>query len=152
MVAIAGQGATTRMHKESHQVLDLVNLFDPITKYSVQIREPEIVPEIVRKAFKFAQTEKPGAAFLDFPENVAEMEIDYVEPLRVQQQVPPRAAAGKCRQVAEMIDKAENPIIIAGNGVNRHNACDALLNLAETVNIPVATTFMAKGAIPSSHP
>ena len=55
LVAIAGQGATTRMHKESHQVLDLVNLFDPITKYSVQIREPEIVPEIVRKAFKFAQ-------------------------------------------------------------------------------------------------
>ncbi|EFL87765.1 acetolactate synthase large subunit [Ahrensia sp. R2A130] len=152
MVAIAGQGATTRMHKESHQVLDLVNLFAPITKYSVQIREPEIVPEIVRKAFKFAQTEKPGAAFIDFPENVAEMEIDEMPPLRVQQPVPPQAASGKCRQVAQLIDEAKNPIIIAGNGVIRHNACDALLNLAETVNIPVATTFMAKGAIPSSHP
>jgi len=57
VVAIAGQGSTTRMHKESHQILNLGNLFHPITKYEAQIREPEIVPEIVRKAFKVAQTE-----------------------------------------------------------------------------------------------
>src|SRR3989442_11005747 len=75
IVAIAGQGATTRLHKESHQILDLVNLFAPITKYSTQIREAEIVPEIVRKAFKVAQTEKPGGAFIDFPENIAELKF-----------------------------------------------------------------------------
>src|SRR2546430_4133730 len=57
IVAIAGQGATTRLHKESHQILDLVNLFRPISKYAAQILEPEIVPEIVRKAFKVAQAE-----------------------------------------------------------------------------------------------
>jgi len=62
VIAIAGQGATTRLHKESHQILDLVNLFKPITKYSTQILSPEIVPEIVRKAFKVALTEEPGAA------------------------------------------------------------------------------------------
>ena len=73
VVAIAGQGATTRLHMESHQLLDLVNMFRPITKYATQILEPEIVPEIVRKAFKVAQTEKPGAVFIDFPENVADM-------------------------------------------------------------------------------
>jgi len=152
LVAIAGQGATTRMHKESHQVLDLVNLFEPITKYSVQIREPEIVPEIVRKAFKFAQAEKPGAAFIDFPENIADMEVENVEPLRVQSPVMPTAAVGKCRQVAEIISGASNPIIIAGNGIIRNKACDELVELAETISAPVATTFMAKGAIPSSHP
>ncbi|MCB1808785.1 MAG: acetolactate synthase large subunit, partial [Candidatus Competibacteraceae bacterium] len=59
LVAIAGQGATTRLHKESHQILDLVNLFEPISKYATQIREPEIIPEIIRKAFKIAETEKP---------------------------------------------------------------------------------------------
>src|SRR5437660_1605438 len=75
IVAIAGQGATTRLHKESHQILDLVNLFTPITKYSTQIREAEIVPEIVRKAFKVAQTEKPGGAFIDFPENIAALKF-----------------------------------------------------------------------------
>ncbi|MFD0917398.1 acetolactate synthase large subunit [Pseudahrensia aquimaris] len=152
LVAIAGQGATTRMHKESHQVLDLVNLFDPITKYSVQIREPEIVPEIVRKAFKFAQAEKPGAAFIDFPENVADMEVEEMPPLRVQSPLTPVAAIGKCKQVAELIDAASNPIIIAGNGVIRAGASDALVAFAEELNLPVATTFMAKGTLPSSHP
>jgi len=151
VVAIAGQGATTRMHKESHQILDLVNLFDPITKYSVQIREPEIVPEIVRKAFKFAQAEKPGAAFIDFPENIAEMEVEAMEPLLVQSAPAPQAAAGKCSRVADMISEAKNPIIIAGNGVIRHHASDALVEFAESINAPVATTFMAKGAMPSSH-
>ena len=81
IVAIAGQGATTRLHKESHQILDQVNLFQPITKYATQILEPEIVAEVVRKAFKVAQTEKPGAAFIDFPENVAEMEVGDKKPI-----------------------------------------------------------------------
>src|SRR2546426_10593053 len=83
IVAIAGQGGTTRLHKESHQILDLVNLFAPITKYSTQIREAEIVPEIVRKAFKVAQTEKPGGAFIDFPENIAELKFSG-KPIEVQ--------------------------------------------------------------------
>ncbi|MEM7069314.1 MAG: acetolactate synthase large subunit [Pseudomonadota bacterium] len=152
MVAIAGQGATTRMHKESHQILDLVNLFDPITKYSTQIREPEIVPEIVRKAFKFAEAEKPGAAFIDFPENVADMAVGESVPLKVQS--PPLATAtqGKCSQVAELISNAKKPIIIAGNGIIRNHASEALVEFAETINAPVATTFMAKGVMPSSHP
>ncbi len=152
VVAIAGQGATTRMHKESHQILDLVNLFAPITKYSTQIREPEIVPEIIRKAFKFAQAEKPGAAFIDFPENVADMQVGSAVPLRVQSPVMPHAARGKARKVAEMISQSKNPVIIAGNGIIRQNASDALVEFAEAINAPVATTFMAKGVMPSSHP
>ena len=71
VVAIAGQAATTRMHKESHQYLDLVRLFEPISKYSTQIRAPQTVPEVVRKAFKVAQAEKPGVSFIDFPEDIA---------------------------------------------------------------------------------
>ena len=84
VVAIAGQSATTRLHKESHQHLDLVNLFRPISKYSIQILEPETIPEVVRKAFKQAQAEKPGVSFIDFPENIAEMEIDGKSPVPVQ--------------------------------------------------------------------
>ncbi|MEM7243485.1 MAG: acetolactate synthase large subunit [Pseudomonadota bacterium] len=152
IVAIAGQGATTRLHKESHQILDLVNLFDPISKYSVQVLEPEIVPEVVRKAFKYSQAEKPGAAFIDFPENIAEMHIDYMEPLRVQAPSDPVAPAGTAQRVIDLLDKAKNPVIIAGNGVIRYDACDELVAFAEAANAPVATTFMAKGALPSSHP
>jgi acetolactate synthase-1/2/3 large subunit len=151
IIGIAGQGATTRMHKESHQVLDLVNLFAPISKYSVQIREPEIVAEIVRKAFKAAEAEKPGGSFIDFPENIAAMQVEGKKPLKVQSAKPPVPPADKITQAAEIISGAKYPLIMAGNGVVRARANEALVNFAEKLNIPVATTFMAKGSIPSSH-
>lgn len=151
LVAIAGQGSTARMHKESHQILDLVNLFDPITKFSTQIREPEIIPEIIRKAFKTAQTGKPRASFIDFPENVAGSNAGDLTPLKAQHPAPAVAPAGKCKQVADLISTAKRPIIMAGNGVIREQASEALVRFAESLNVPVATTFMAKGAIPSSH-
>jgi len=151
VVAIAGQGATTRLHKESHQILDQVRLFQPITKYATQILEPEIVPEVVRKAFKVAQTEKPGAAFIDFPENVAEMEVD-AQPIRVQTAYTPEAPAYKIEKAAALIGAARAPVILAGNGVIRQGAADALVTFAEVLRIPVANTFMAKGVVPFTHP
>ncbi len=150
VVAIAGQGATTRMHKESHQILDLVNLFRPITKYSSQIREPEIVTEIVRKAFKVAQTEKPGACFIDFPENIAEVEVGEKKPIEVQSAYTSAPPELKIAEAARIISEAKCPVIMAGNGVIRQHACDSLLSFAEVLRIPVATTFMAMGAIPFS--
>ncbi len=151
LIAIAGQGATTRLHKESHQILDLVNLFAPISKYSTQIREPEIIPEVVRKAFKVATTEKPGCAFIDFPENIAKAEVEGKQPLRVQSPTPPEPPIEKVKQAGNIISAARYPIIMAGNGVIRAHAHDQLVRFAETLNIPVATTFMAKGVIPFSH-
>ncbi len=151
LIAIAGQGATTRLHKESHQILDLVNLFAPISKYSTQIREPEIIPEVVRKAFKVATTEKPGCAFIDFPENIAKAEVEGKQPLRVQSPTPPEPPIEKVKQAGKIISEARYPIIMAGNGVIRARAYDQLVRFAETLNIPVATTFMAKGVIPFSH-
>ncbi|MFT5658640.1 MAG: acetolactate synthase-1/2/3 large subunit [Gammaproteobacteria bacterium] len=151
IVGIAGQGATTRMHKESHQVLDLVSLFAPISKYSVEIREPEIVAEIVRKAFKAAQAEKPGGSFISFPENVAAMPVEGKKPLKVQSAQPPVPPREKITQAAELISNARYPLVMAGNGVVRARADAALVAFAEKLNIPVATTFMAKGSIPFSH-
>jgi len=152
LVAIAGQAATTRMHKESHQHLDLVNLFRPITKYSAQVLEAGIIPEIVRKAFKQAEAEKPGASFIDLPENIAKAELDEKEPLKVQRALAPVPPEEKIRQASELIAGARYPLVMAGNGVIRAGATDALVRFAETLNLPVATTFMAKGAIPWSHP
>jgi acetolactate synthase-1/2/3 large subunit len=150
IVAIAGQGATTRLHKESHQILDLVSMFDPITKYSTQILEPGIVPEIVRKAFKVAQTEKPGATFIDFPENVAEMITDK-KPIKVQTAYTSEAPGHKVDEAAKLITSAKAPMILAGNGVIRQGAADALVTFAEVLRIPVANTFMAKGVMPFTN-
>lgn len=151
IVGIAGQGATTRMHKESHQVLDLVSLFEPISKYSVEIYEPEIVAEIVRKAFKAAEAEKPGGSFISFPENVAAMAVENKEPLKVQAAKPPVPPQDKINQAAELMSNAKYPLVMAGNGVVRAKADEALVAFAEKLNVPVATTFMAKGSISFSH-
>jgi len=151
IVAIAGQGSTTRLHKESHQILDLVNLFEPISKYSTQIREPEIIPEVVRKAFKIAEAEKPGCSFIDFPENIAGSDLADKEALKVQSPVPPTPPQSMMEEAAKIISEARFPLIMAGNGVVRANASDQLVKFAEQLNIPIASTFMAKGSIPFSH-
>ncbi|RLA01723.1 MAG: acetolactate synthase large subunit, partial [Gammaproteobacteria bacterium] len=151
LVAIAGQASTNRLHKESHQVLDLEAMFLPITKYATRIVGPEVIPEIVRKAFKVAQTEKTGACFIEFPENIAKMDVEDT-PLRVKHAMPPEPAAEQVKRAAELISNAENPIILAGNGVVRAKASKALADFAQQLGIPVANTFMAKGVIPFRHP
>jgi len=151
LVAIAGQAGTDRLHKESHQVLDLQALFTPITKYSSQLLTPNIIPEVVRKAFKKAQMEKTGACFIEFPENIASMPVED-EPLRILPHHAPEASSKSVRHAAELISSARLPIILAGNGVIRAGASEQLSRFAEQLNIPLANTFMAKGAIPFKHP
>lgn len=151
IIAIAGQAGTNRMHKESHQVVDLVQMFRPITKYATQILEPETTPEVIRKAFKVAQSEKPGACFIDFPENIAKMATKS-QPLPVSE--PLRSGAHPdVREIAlKTIEQAKNPLILAGNGVIRARAEAHLQNFAQRLQIPVVNTFMAKGVMPFKHP
>ena len=151
LVAIAGQAATTRLHKESHQVLDLVGLFAPITKYSARLVSPAVIGEVTRKAFRIAATEKKGATFIEFPEDIAQMPAAGA-PLPVYTPELPEPQSNLLRQAAALISQARQPLILAGNGAIRDNACQALRRFAEQGNIPVATTFMAKGALPFSHP
>ncbi len=150
LVAIAGQAGTNRLHKESHQVLDLTGLFEPVTKYSASLLDPDIIPEVVRKAFKLAQSEKTGAAFIEFPENIAAMEVE-LDLLPVTQPPDPEPPALQVAEAAALISGASHPIILAGNGVVRSGASTQLADFAEKLNIPVANTFMAKGVIPFRH-
>ncbi len=151
LVAIAGQADTHRLHKESHQVLDLEELFRSFTKYSSRLLAPDIIPEVTRKAFKVAQTEKTGACFIEFPENIAKMTVDDV-PLAVKHSTMPEPPAERVVRAAELISAAREPIILAGNGVVRAGAWENLAAFAERLQIPVANTFMAKGVVPFRHP
>jgi acetolactate synthase-1/2/3 large subunit len=151
LVAIAGQADTSRLHKESHQVLDLEQMFASVTKYSSRLLTPNITTEVVRKAFKLAQTEKMGATFIEFPENIAKMPIDDV-PLPARNPHLPEPAGSRIEKAVELISSARNPLILAGNGVIRAKAWKQLADFAERLNIPVANTFMAKGVIPFGHP
>ncbi|MDH5325519.1 MAG: acetolactate synthase large subunit [Gammaproteobacteria bacterium] len=151
LVAIAGQADTHRLHKESHQVLDLEEIFRPITKYSSRILAPEIIPEVVRKAFKLAQTEKMGACFVEFPENIAKMTLDS-EPLPIKQPSLSEPPLERVQKAAQILSEAKQPIILAGNGVIRTGAWEQLADFAGKLNIPVCNTFMAKGVVPFKHP
>lgn len=151
LVAIAGQAGTDRMHKESHQVLDLQDMFQPITKYATRLMTPDTIHEVVRKAFKVAQTEKTGATFIEFPENIAEMEVD-LDPLPMSQPMLPEPSTDRIQHAIDIISKAKDPIILAGNGVVRTRAWKQLAKFAGDLNIPVTNTFMAKGVIPFKHP
>ncbi len=152
VVAIAGQAATNRLHKESHQVLDLVNLFQPITRYATQILNPEIIPEVVRKAFKVAQGAKSGATFIEFPENIAHIEHLELTPITPRLVTTPYPSEVRLDAIVQVLNAAEFPLILAGNGLVRARASAALIDFAEKLNIPVANTFMAKGIMPSAHP
>ena len=130
VVALAGQVDTGRMHKESHQHLDLVKLFEPISKYSTQIRTPGVVPEVIRKAFTDAEREKPGVSFIELPEDIADMPADG-EPLKVQRPSRPYPTPQKVEQAAQLISASRNPIVLAGNGVIRGSASGELVAFAE---------------------
>jgi acetolactate synthase I/II/III large subunit len=151
LVAITGQVGTDRMHIESHQYLDLVAMFAPVTKWNRQIVRPSNTPEIIRKAFKISQSEKPGAVHIDLPENIAAMPVEG-KPLQKDGQEKTYASYRSLNTAAAAISKAKNPLILAGNGTIRAHASDALTEFATQLNIPVANTFMGKGAIPYTHP
>ena len=151
LVAITGQVGTDRMHIESHQYLDLVAMFSPVTKWSKQIVRPSNTPEIVRKAFKVAQTEKPGAVHIDLPENIAAMSAEGL-PLRRDKKEKVFAAYQSLNEAAALISQAQNPLILVGNGAIRAHAAASLTEFATQLNIPVANTFMGKGVIPYTHP
>lgn len=150
VVAITGQVSRDRMHKESHQFVDIVNVFGPLTKWSSQAATTATIPEVVRKAFKLAQEEKPGTCLIELPEDVAEEPAEG-EPLRVEKARRPSPDRPSLQRAAELINQARRPLILAGNGAIRGRATDALRELAEHASIPVVNTFMAKGVLPADH-
>ncbi|WP_188455926.1 acetolactate synthase large subunit [Virgibacillus oceani] len=151
VVAITGQAGLERIHKESHQYVDIVGMFEEITKWSQQIRVAHTIPEIIRKAFKKSVLDKPGAVHIELPEDIAMMDTDG-EPLPVTPLPISSPAEAEVKKAAQLINRAKRPILLAGNGVIRDGASDALRQFAEAKNIPVVNTFMAKGVLPSDHP
>src|SRR5205085_3847155 len=151
LVALTGQSDLERMHKESHQYIDLIGILRPIVKWNARVSSPEIVPEVVRKAFKVAESEKPGSTHLELPEDVMARPLD-ASPLPRRAPVQPEPGGRELQRAPELIDTAETPIALVGSGAIRANASRALRAFAQTAGIPVAETFMAKGLIDSEDP
>lgn len=151
LVALTGQGDLRRMHKESHQHIDVVRLMQPITKWNARVGDPAIVPEVVRKAFKVAEAEKPGATHLELPEDVMAADASG-RPLARRTPAPPEPPEEAIRRAVELIRGAENPVVLAGNGAVRAGAAPELRAFARVTKIPVAETFMGKGLLEARDP
>ncbi|MCW2729269.1 MAG: putative acetolactate synthase large subunit IlvB [Mycobacterium sp.] len=153
VLALSAQVGMRRSYKESHQGVDLVSMFAPVTKWSALVATPGAVPEMVRKAFKLAQTERPGAVYLAVPEDVESADAPAeATPLRVNVPRPDDPSAAQVARAADILRAARNPVVLAGHGAARTDASAAVRRFAETLGIPVATTFHGKGVMPDDHP
>ena len=146
MLVLTGQGSTQRLHKESHQVMNVVEMFGPVTKWATSILHPGTIPEVIRKAVRIARTEKPGAVHIELPEDIAGQETTAkpISPIRFRR---PVADDKIVDQAFDLLKSASRPVILAGNGCIRKRASTQLRALCEHTGIGVLSTFMAKGAV-----
>ncbi|MEK6678860.1 MAG: acetolactate synthase large subunit [Nitrospirota bacterium] len=151
LVAITAQASLKKAHKESHQYIDIVKIFQPATKWNARIERPEVIPEIVRKAFKIAQLEKPGATHIELPDDIAASKADG-RPLSGNGIEYPFPNPDAIKRAASIIEQAKSPIILVGNGVTRRRAAEELKEFAERLQIPITNTFMGKGSIDYRNP
>ena len=146
ILVITGQGSSDRLHKESHQILDVCNMFKSVTKWTTSIRNPKTIPEIVRKAVRLATLEKPGAVHIELPEDISKLDVN-AKPLK---SFPYRRSIAEddiIYKAFKLMIEAKSPILIAGNGAIRKRSSRQLRDFCERTNIPVVTTFMGKGAV-----
>lgn len=149
LVGIIGQADTKRLHKESHQNMDAIAMYRPIVKWAQSIVHPGNIPEVVRKAFKLAEAEKPGACVIELPEDLAKAKV-ALQPMPVERTRRPAADHKAIRMAVDLIAEAKNPMILAGNGAVRKRASKQLRRLVRKTGIPCINTFMGKGAVARS--
>lgn len=148
VVAITAQGGLDRLHNESHQNINVIQMFRPITKWNSNIASPEVVTEVVRKAFKIAELEKPGATHIELSEDVASENVpDGLQPIPPQRVRRPGSDYKTIDKTMALLSSAKKPLILAGNGAVRKLASKHLTEFATRYNIPVVSTFMGKGAL-----
>ena len=153
LIAITGQVSTERMHITGHQYLDLTKIFEPVTKRSKMVVKPETICEIVRLAFKYAQSEKMGATHIDLPVDVARMQVGPQEkPITHRTSPAEYSDQLSLEKAAAMINQAKNPMILVGANSASVKTSDSITAMANQLHLPVINTMMAKGVIPSKNP
>jgi acetolactate synthase I/II/III large subunit len=151
VVAITGQAGFDRQHPESHQYLNIVKIFEPATKWSVQVKDSQSIAKIIRMAFRVATTEKPGSVLIELPENLANQMI-ATRPLPVVPIPKSLPISQTIEEALTLISQSQKPLTIVGNGVIRQDAVADLHTFVEKLQSPVIHSFMAKGVLAKSHP
>jgi tartronate-semialdehyde synthase len=153
ILCITGQAPRARLHKEDFQAVDIESISKPVTKWSVMVREPALVPQVFQQAFHIMRSGRPGPVLIDLPFDVQVAEIEFdpdlYEPLPVYR---PTASRKQIERAISMLNDAERPLLISGGGVINSNATALMLEFAELVNVPVVPTLMGWGTVPDDHP
>ena len=153
ILCITGQAPRARLYKEDFQAVDIESISKPVTKWSVMVREPALVPQVFQQAFHVMRSGRPGPVLIDLPFDVQMAEIEFdpdtYAPLDVYR---PRATRPQIDKALSMLNHAERPLIVSGGGVINADAAELLVEFAELVNIPVIPTLMGWGTIADDHP
>lgn len=155
IIAITGQVSTGMIGTDAFQEADITGATAPFSKHNYLVKRAEDLPRIIREAFHIASTGRPGPVVIDVPLDVQTSSFDfyYPETIDIKGYKPTyKGHPMQIRRAAAALEEAERPVICAGGGVITANACEELCELAERRNIPVTTTLMGIGSIPSDHP
>src|ERR1700720_4416352 len=152
ILCITGQAPRARLYKEDFQAVDIESISKPVTKWSVTVREPALVPRAFQQAFHLMRSGRPGPVLIDLPFDVQmaeiEFDIDTYEPLPVYR---PAATRKQIEKALDMLNAAERPLIVAGGGIINADASALLVEFAELTGVPVIPTLMGWGTIPDDH-
>jgi tartronate-semialdehyde synthase len=153
ILCITGQAPRARLYKEDFQAVDIETISKPVTKWSVTVREPALVPRAFQQAFHLMRSGRPGPVLIDLPFDVQMAEIEFdietYEPLPVYK---PAASRKQMEKALDMLQAADKPLIVAGGGIINANASSLLQEFAEITGVPVIPTLMGWGTIPDDHP
>ncbi|MBJ8345339.1 acetolactate synthase large subunit [Antrihabitans sp. YC2-6] len=153
LVAISAQVGQDREYKESHQYVDLVTMFAPITRWSDGVPTPRAIPEMFRKAFKTAESERPAAVYLAIPEHIDVDQEEYdLAPLPRNVVRAESPSPSQVDRAVEILRSARCPVVLAGHGAARNDAAAALVRFSDDHDVLVANTFHGKGVMPDDHP
>lgn len=152
LVVITGQKPIKTSKQGKFQILDIVEMMQPLTKYTKQITHSSNIPAVIREAFRLSQQERPGAVHIEFPEDIAKEEVEQPRLFDVVDYKIPIAGDETINQALELFKEAQKPILLIGAGANRKRASEALTAFVDTIGIPFFNTQMGKGIIDERHP
>lgn len=152
LIIITGQKPIKKSKQGKFQIIDVVNMMQPLTKFTKQITNGRHIPSTVREAFRRAKEERPGAVHIELPEDIAAEEVEDSEVFDVADFTIPNAAESTVKKAAEMITAAKNPLLLVGASANRKRVSDALTQFVNTLKIPFFNTQMGKGIIDERNP
>lgn len=151
ILMVTGQKPIKKSKQGRFQILDVVDMMKPLTKFTHQLASADNIPSRVREAFRLAEEEKPGATHIEFPEDIADEQTESM-PLKRTHTRRPSADVKSIRAAVHALEKAKSPILVVGAGANRTMTCRMLNQFIEKTGIPFLTTQLGKGVIDERHP